>query len=82
MAKNIKGKPKFGIMDNIPVPADTHEHTHTHTPEVIVKPVKDRRIQILTYGDLIQQMDSYAKSNGMSRAEVFELAVKEFLEKH
>ena len=84
MAKFTKGKSKFGILDNIPVPTDTHEHTHddVYTPEVVVKPTKDKRIQILTYSNLVRRMDNYAKRNGLSRAEVFEQAVREFLDKN
>jgi hypothetical protein len=55
-------------------------HTHTHTPKI--KETKDRRVQLLTYGTLVDRMDTYAKMNGLSRAEVFEMAVSEFLERY
>ena len=45
----------------------------------IVRETKERRIQILTYDSLVDKMDKYAKQSGLSRTEVFELAVKEFL---
>ena len=86
MAKFAKKKSNFGIIDNIPVPADEHTHTHndTHTdvyePEVTVKQTKTKRIQILTYSSLVRRMDVYAKRHGLSRAEVFEKAVTEFLD--
>lgn len=90
MAKNVS---KLGIMDNIPDPksVDTHKHEHTHTheqledipvTEIKVKPIKSKRIQILTYPSIVRKMDAYAKRNGLSRAEVFELAVTEFLDNH
>lgn len=88
MAKSVKKQSKFGVVDNITVPTDTHEHTHTHEhedvyeQEVKVKPIKDKRIQILTYSNLVRRMDNYAKRNGLSRAEVFEKAITEFLDLH
>ena len=60
----------------------------TRTPEVVdpaapqVKEIKNKRIQILTYGSLVEQMDSYAARMGLSRAEVFEAAVASFLNQH
>ena len=90
MAKGIK---KTGLWDGLEpeekeVP--THKDTHTHNdvdndvyvPEAKVKQTKTKRIQILTYSGLVRQMDSYAERTGMSRAEVFEQAVKEFLERN
>ena len=88
MAKGVKRSSKFGVVDTITVPTDTHKHEHTHThddvyeQEPIVKPTKDKRIQILTYSNLIRRMDNYAKRHGLSRAEVFEQAVNEFLDNH
>ena len=66
------------------VSADTHTHNHTPTPTHIpkVKETKDRRVQLLTYGSLVDRMDTYAKMNGLSRAEVFEQAVSEFLDRN
>jgi hypothetical protein len=68
--------------DGNDVSTDTHTHNHTptHTPKV--KKTKDRRVQLLTYGTLVDRMDDYAALNGLSRAEVFEQAVSEFLERH
>jgi hypothetical protein len=84
MAKFAKKESKFGIMDNIPVPTDEHTHTHNdgdvYEPEVKVKETKTKRIQILTYSNLVRRMDAYGKRNGLSRAEVFEKAVSEFLD--
>lgn len=88
MAKFAKKESKFGIMDNIPVPTDEHTHTHTdndsdvYVSEVKVKETKTKRIQILTYSNLVRRMDAYGKRNGLSRAEVFEKAVTEFLERN
>lgn len=65
---------------SIDVHTHTHNHAPTHTPKV--KETKDRRVQLLTYGTLVDRMDAYAKHNGLSRAEVFEMAVKEFLDLH
>ena len=31
MAKGVKRSSKFGVVDNITVPTDTHKHEHTHT---------------------------------------------------
>ena len=67
---------------------DKHEHedvsTHTHKHDDVVKKktTKNKRIQILTYSSLVRRMDSYAKRNALSRAEVFEKAVTEVLERN
>ena len=60
---------------------DTHEHTHTHKHEhePVAREKKSRRIQILTFDSLVERMDAYAKKRGVSRAEVFEVAVEKFL---
>lgn len=68
----------------------THKDTHTHTHDdtdvyeqtTVKKTTKNKRIQILTYSALVRKMDNYAKRNGLSRAEVFEKAVSEFLERN
>ena len=66
---------------DIHTPTYNHEHTHdyTHTHELVAKKRKTRRIQILTFDDLIDSMDAYAKECGVSRAEVFEAAVIKYL---
>lgn len=64
--------------------ADTHTHNHTHVydaPEPEARERKDRRVQLLTYGSLVDRMDAYAKRRGVSRAEVFEAAVTAYLDK-
>lgn len=66
--------------DDVSVDTHTHNHTPTHIPKI--KETKDRRVQLLTYGTLVDRMDTYAKMNGLSRAEVFEQAVAEFLDRH
>lgn len=91
MAKGVK---KTGLWDGLEpteVSADTHDdtdvhddidtHTHKHDDVVRKKTTKNKRIQILTYSSLVRRMDAYAKRNALSRAEVFELAVTEFLER-
>lgn len=82
----VKRDSKFDIIGNITVPTDKHTHTHEHDdvyePDIVVKPTKDKRIQILTYSNLVRRMDTYAKRKGLSRAEVFEQAISEFLDKH
>ena len=64
----------------------THEHTHTHehdyNDETTQKTIKSKRIQILTYDSLVLRMDNYAKRKGLSRAELFELAVSDYLDQH
>jgi hypothetical protein len=64
--------------------ADTHTHEHKDTDNdvYVAKETKTKRIQILTYSKIVRRMDSYAKRHGMSRAEVFEKAVAEFLERN
>lgn len=92
MAKGVK---KTGLWDGLEpteVSVDTHTdvdvhedadtHTHKHDDDVVKKKTtKNKRIQILTYSNLVRRMDAYAKRNALSRAEVFELAVTEFLDR-
>ena len=63
---------------------DTHKptHTHNHTPTPKVRERKTFRAQILTYPSLIERLDDYARLNGLSRAEAFERAVSDFLERN
>lgn len=65
---------------NQPEPTHTHNHTDTHTPKVRER--KTARIQILTYPSLVGKLDDYAMMHNLSRAEAFERAVTEFLERH
>lgn len=61
---------------------DTHTHKHKYPPVPKVRERKTFRAQILTYPSLIKRLDSYAEMNGLSRAEAFEKAVSEFLERN
>jgi hypothetical protein len=60
----------------------THTHNHKHTPTPKVRERKTFRAQILTYPSLIERLDEYARLNGLSRAEAFEKAVSDFLERN
>lgn len=86
MAKGVK---KTGLWDGLEPEekevhthddVHTHKHTPTHTPKVRER--KTFRAQILTYPSLIEKLDDYAKMHGLSRAEAFEQAVSEFLERN
>ena len=86
MAKSVG---KSSIWENLEpkekpthTPVQTHTDTPTHTHKRKIKETKDRRVQLLTYTALIEDMDAYGESHGMSRAEVFEAAVREFLERN
>lgn len=86
MAKSVK---KSGLWDGLepdveetPAHTDTHTHNDLYVSEVKVKETKTKRIQILTYSKIVRRMDAYGKRNGLSRAEVFEQAVTEFLERN
>ena len=72
----------FGITDSIPDPkplsTHTHEYTHDDTQEIKRKR-KNRRVQILTYDDIVDRLDRYCKKNDISRAEVFEKVINQFL---
>ena len=59
----------------------THKYTHddTHTQELVAKKRKTRRVQLLTFDDLVDSMDAYAKELGVSRAEVFEAGMTKYL---
>lgn len=59
----------------------THEHEHEQPQLPVVKEIKNRRVQLLTYDSLVDRMDNYGKLYGLSRAEVFEQAVTEYLER-
>lgn len=91
MAK-FTGKTK--LFDELTPDKITHKDTHTHTDndndsdvyvsdsDIKIKETKTKRIQILTYDKIVNRMDAYAKRHGLSRAEVFEQAVSEFLDKN
>lgn len=73
--------------DDTHTPTHTHTdddtHTHTHNDEdVFVKETKTRRVQLLTYSSLVDRIDAYTRKTGMSRVEVYEAAVTEYLDKH
>lgn len=60
----------------------TDTDTHTHNDVYDAKPeTKSRRVQLLTYGSLVDRMDAYGKKMHLSRAEVFEVAVREYLDR-
>lgn len=89
MAKGVTKKNLFDGLDP-QEPKNVHNHddvyvyndVHTHDDVVTKKTTKNKRIQILTYSNLVRRMDAYAKRKGLSRAEVFEMAVSEFLDKN
>lgn len=83
MAKGVNKESLFGGLTPTDKP-NVYVDTHTHDDADVVKPknIKNKRIQILTYSNLVRRMDAYAKRNGLSRAEVFEMAVGEFLDNH
>ncbi len=86
MAK-FTGKPKtlWEGLDPTDKDVSVHDDTHTHEHDDVAvkqKQTKNKRIQILTYSNLVRRMDAYAKRNALSRAEVFEKAVTEFLERN
>lgn len=60
-------------------PTQDYTHTHNHEHELVAKKRKTRRIQILTFEDLVDCMDAYAKECGVSRAEVFEAGMIKYL---
>ena len=72
----------FGVTDMIPAPkaktTHTHDYTHDDTQEIKRKR-KNRRVQILTYDDIVDRLDRYCKKNDISRAEVFEKVINQFL---
>lgn len=91
MAKSVKKTSLWDGLEpeekDVSTHTDVDTHTHKHNDDTPadppkVKTTKNKRIQILTYSNLVRRMDSYAKRNAMSRAEVFEQAVSEFLDKN
>ena len=78
MAKNI---PNRGIFDDLIV-EEAPAVKVPIKPKKVARERKKFRAQILTYESLIERMDAYAKEHEMSRAEVFEVAVTEFLDRN
>ena len=86
MALNRTGKP-FGLdiegrLKGVTDGAHEHECEHVHNTKPSVKERKTFRAHILTYPSLIARLDKYAEAHGLSRAEVFEMAVTDFLDKN
>lgn len=84
-SKDKETNPLFeGLLGNKeqepPAPVYDDTPTHTHTPKIRER--KTFRAQILTYPSLVERMDEYGKAHDLSRAEVFERAVSEFLERN
>lgn len=59
----------------------THTHTHNDSYETKRRERKNKRVQILTYESLVERLDEYCSKNDISRAEVFEAAITEYLGK-
>lgn len=80
MAKGVSKKPGFSsLMDDL-TPASTHTHAHTHEDEYVQpKAIKDRRVHLLLQSAFVDRMDAEAKRRGMSRAELIEAAVTQYL---
>lgn len=49
-------------------------------PVEVIRERKKRRVQLLTYDTLIDRMDTCAKNRGLSRAELFEKVMSEYLD--
>lgn len=49
-------------------------------PQEVIRERKKRRVQLLTYDTLIDRMDLCAKNRGLSRAELFEKVMSEYLD--
>ena len=86
MALKGNGKP-FGLdvegrLKGVAQNEHTHVHEHVHNAKPSVKERKTFRAHILTYPSLIARLDKYAEAHGLSRAEVFEMAVTDFLDKN
>jgi len=89
MAKNVKRESKFaGLMEDLTTQTDVVSDNHTHAdvydvePEPVVKRErKQKRVQLLTYESLIDEVDKYATARDMSRVEVIEKAIREFLDR-
>ena len=76
-----KHKPAFQVN-----PEDFNDTRLTHgglgetQPVEMVRERKKRRVQLLTYDRLVDRMDACAKSQGLSRAELFEKVMTNYLE--
>lgn len=84
----LKGKNKLstlpGFKENEYTQKDTHTDTHipTHTPLIQPKDRKDRRVQLLMKESTVNNLDRYAKANNISRSEIIQILVEDFLSKN
>jgi hypothetical protein len=64
-----------------PKPVEPHkpEQAEMRIHEPVARIKKERRVQWLTYDSLIQRIDAYAKERGVSRADVLEAGMEQFL---
>ena len=84
MAKNVQRESKFpGLYDDL---KPTHTYTHTHNDTHEYTPVKrerrTRRVQMLMKESLVDALDAYAAKYDISRTEIIQGLVEEFLKKN
>lgn len=88
MAKNVKRESKFaGLMEDLTTSAPETKDVYTNTQAdvcddtpTVKRERKTKRIQVLTYESLVDKVDAYAARQDMSRAEVIEIALRNFLQ--
>jgi len=84
MAKNVQRESKFpGLMKNIPTstPTPIHEYTHEHThkPTQVTKELKTKRVYLLLKPSTVERLEVYTKANGISKNNVIETLIEDFL---
>lgn len=87
MAKSVKKKNNFGVLDNLGNPTSTHTHTHNDTPTPtptqtdtpILKERKTRRVQLLLKESTVNELDAYAKRIDTSRNDIIQGLIEEFI---
>lgn len=83
MAKNVQRESKFpGLMQDLKpthIPADTHTQADT---QPVVRERKNRRVQLLMKESVVDALDVYAKHYDISRSEIIQNLVEDFLKKN
>lgn len=75
-----KVNPLASLMPKKEEPEHKHEHVHKPVQTQRVKEIKSHRLQVLMKPSTMAELDEYVNSYGVSRAEIIQGLIEEYLE--